>query len=365
MGAFGLLQETAKTLSVRLSILRHQTAFTLLVFLIEDFDVTALSNVQLSCFLLSYVIAFGGEITQLLRKRTPAVRWLMLIATLAGLVAHTAYLVSRSQASGLHPLVGSSHDWLLVLAWVAALLYFISQLSRNPSAIGLFWIPAMLVPIMMAGFVEDASVNPTRAEAAYRWGILHASTLVIGIGCVSVATICGLMYLLHYQKLRGRNSWLHNLRFPSLEQLTMWNRRLVVVAVVMLTLGMLTGLILGAGKSAASGVPFGWVDPIVVATFVLWGAMVAALWWLLSRPDQSGRQVAKLILVAGAFLLFTVFGLVLLTGGVHGSAPASDKRGAVGSVSGKPLPNKPLSDKPLPDKSVAIDSSVDQVSESE
>ncbi|MEP3478022.1 MAG: cytochrome c biogenesis protein CcsA [Fuerstiella sp.] len=283
-----------------------------------------LSNVQLSCFLFSYLVAFSGEIIQLLRQRTSVVRWVLLVSTLAGLVAHTAYLASRSQASGLPPLVGSSHDWLLVLAWVAALLYFIAQISRQPAAMGLFLIPAMLIPIAMAVFVEDASVNPNRAQAAYRWGLLHASTLIIGIGCVSIATICGLMYLLHYQKLTGRNSWLHNLRFPSLEQLTIWNRRLVVAAVIMLTLGMLTGMILGAGSSAASGVPFGWVDPIVIGTFVVWAAMVAALWWLLTRPGQSGRQVAKLTLTAGAFLLFTVFGLVLLTGGVHGSAAAGD-----------------------------------------
>ena len=55
---------------------------------------TFLSNVQLSCFLLSYLVAFGGEIIQLLRQRTSAVRWVLLIATLAGLVAHTAYLLS-------------------------------------------------------------------------------------------------------------------------------------------------------------------------------------------------------------------------------------------------------------------------------
>lgn len=290
---------------------------------------TFLSNVNLSCFLLSYLIAFSCEIIQLFRQRTSVVRWVSLIATFAGLVAHTAYLVTRSQASGLPPLVGSSHDWLLVLGWVSALLYFLLQFGKQQSAVGLFFIPATLVPIALAVFVEDASVNPNRAQAAYRWGILHASTLIIGIGCVSIATICGLMYLLHYQKLRGRNSWLHRLRFPSLEQLTTWNRRLVVVSVVMLTLGMLTGMILGAGSSAASGVPFGWVDPIVIGTFVVWAAMVAALWWLLTRPEQTGRQVATLTLTAGAFLLFTVFGLVLLTGGVHGSVSETDKSKAM------------------------------------
>lgn len=281
---------------------------------------TFLSNVQLSCFLLSYLIAFAGEIIQLSRRRTSAVGGVVIVAALAGLFAHSAYLVTRSRVSGLPPLVGSSHDWLLVLAWIAALLYFLLQLSRQPTAIGLFLIPAMVIPIVLAVFVEDASVNPNRAKAAYRWGLLHASSLVIGIGAVSGATICALMYLLHYQKLRGRVSRLPNLRLPSLEQLNSWNRWLVVISVAMLTIGLLTGLILGAASIAQASPQFDWSDPIVIGTFVVWAAMVASLWWLLTRPDQTGRQVAKLTLAAGVFLLFTVFGLMLLTGGVHGTA---------------------------------------------
>lgn len=281
---------------------------------------TLLSNVQLSCFLICYLIAFGGEIIQLLRRRTSAIGWMVIIAAFAGLVAHSAYLVARSRISGLPPLVGSGHDWLLVLAWIAAVLYFLLQISRQTTAIGLFLVPAMIVPIVLAVFVEDASVNPNRAQAAYRWGLLHASSLVIGIGAVFAATICGLMYLLHYQKLRGRVSRLPNLRLPSLEQLNTWNRWLVVISVVMLTIGMLTGVILGAASKAQALSRFDWTDPIVVGTFVVWAAMVAALWWLLTRPDQTGRQVAKLTLGAGIFLLFTVFGLMLLTGGVHGTA---------------------------------------------
>lgn len=268
------------------------------------------------------MIAFVGEMVQLvlLRRQTSASRWVLLLATVAGLVAHTSYLIARSRVSGLPPLVGSSHDWLLVLGWVAAVLYFLALATRQPSALGLFLLPALLIPIVMAVFVEDASVNPNRAQAAYRWGMMHASTLIIGIGSVSAATICGIMYLLNYQKLRGRNSWLHNLRFPSLEQLNVWNRWLVVVSVIMLTLGMLTGAILGAGARSDAGSTFQWNDPIVAGTLIVWIAMVAALWWLLTRPDQTGRQVAKLTLVAGLFLLLTVFGLMLLTGGVHGKA---------------------------------------------
>ena len=127
------------------------------------------------------------------------------------------------------------------------------------------------------------------------------------------------MYLLQYQKLRGSKSKLHRLQLPSLERLTSLNRWLVISTVVMLTVGLLTGVILGASKKAA-GSSFQWLDPVVIGTSVVWLFMVGYLLWLLTQKEQSGRQVARLTLMAGAFLLFTIFGLMLLAGGVHGSS---------------------------------------------
>jgi len=285
-----------------------------------------LSRVHLSCFLLSYLVAFGGELFRLLRGKQSYIRLVLIIAGAAGLLAHTAYLVNRSLASGLPPLVGSSHDWLLVLAWLGGLLYVLAVTTHEKLAIGIFLLPVTIGLVVMALFVDAATTDGAR-HAAHRWGMLHAATLVVGMGCVAAATICALMYLVQYQKLRGGNRWLHRLQLPNLERLTLLNRWLVVGTVAMLTVGLLTGFILAAIQK--DGVPntFRWSDPIVAGTVVVWGIMVATLVWLLTRKEQTGRQVARLTLVAGGFLLLTVFGLMLLSGGVHGngSNKASEK----------------------------------------
>lgn len=280
-----------------------------------------LSKVHLSCFLLSYVVAFGGELFQVLRSRSGFSRGVILVATVAGLIAHTAYLVTRSVSSGLPPLVGSSHDWLLVLAWLGAVLYVLAQAIGGRIALGLFLLPVVIALIGMALFVDRTPADQIREVATHRWGMLHAAALVIGMGCVSAATICAMMCLIQYQKLRGKSTWLHRLQLPSLERLNETTRWLVTGTVIMLTIGLLTGFILAMGQG---GELFRWSDPIVSGTLIVWAIMVAALTWLLKSKEQTGRQVARLTLLAGGFLLLTVFGLMLISGGVHGSSPDAD-----------------------------------------
>lgn len=290
-----------------------------------------LSRVHLSCFLLSYLVAFGAELFQLLRHRSGWTRAITIFSAAAGLLAHTAYLVARSSDSGLPPIVGSSHDWFLVLAWLGAFFYLLLVATHKGLAIGLFLLPTVLVLIVLALFVDDVLADSVREKnAVHRWGMLHASTLVIGLGTVAASTICAVMYLLQYQKLRGRSSWLHRLQLPSLEQLTNLNRWMVVSTVIMLTIGLGTGFILVMVKQQSVDGGFNWKDPLVAGTSVVWLTMVSALCWILARKEQTGRQVAKLTLMAGGFLLVTVFGLTLLQGGIHGRA-ASKPGGVIAS----------------------------------
>ena len=280
-----------------------------------------LSKVHLSCFVLSYLVAFGGELTQVLRARTRVLHWVILIAACAGLLAHSAYLVTRSQSSDLPPLVGSSHDWLLVLAWLGGLVYLLITTLQQRISLGPFLLPIVFALIGMALLVDDAATaGEVRERATHRWGMLHASTLVLGISSVFSSTVCAVMYLLQYQKLRGGASWLHGFQFPSLERLTSICYWLASATVLLLTVGLVTGFVLSI---QSSGQPFQWTDPIVAGTVIVWGLMVTTFVWQIRHPDESGRKVARLTLLAGGFLLLTVFGLMLLSGGVHGQSEES------------------------------------------
>ena len=276
-----------------------------------------LLQVNLSCFLLSYLVAFGAEVIQFLRARSRAAHMVSVIAMAAGLVAHTGYLFARFQESGLPPLVGSSHDWLLVLGWLGIVVSLFLT-AFTPASQAVFFLPTVLLLVLLAIIVDDTPSEMGRQLEVRRWGMLHASTLMIGIGLVVAATVTALMYLLQYQRLRGRDVWIQKLRLPSLERLTVVNRYLILACLPLLTIGLVTGVILGT--YAADGQKFLWSEPIVWGTIAVWLIMILRLVFLLRRRQQTGRTVALRTLFAGGFLVLTVFGLTLVTGGIHGSS---------------------------------------------
>lgn len=274
-----------------------------------------LAQVHIYCFLLSYLVSLACEILLVFRRQITSARIVILVFSLAGFVAHTAFLITRSQKAGLPPLLTSQQDWLLVLAWLGSLLYIILMLTHRQMAHGLFMLPAILLLVIVAVFVSSEGSGNLEAVAMRRWGMFHAASLVLGIGAVAGAAISGLMYLLHHQQLRGHSKWLQKLPLPSLENLTAWNRWMVVFSVPCLTIGLLTGfLLISWSRGSKSSESISWWDPTIVTTVIAWLAMVLFLIRLLKGGHQTGKSVAQLSLLSGAFLIVSVLGPMLLAG---------------------------------------------------
>lgn len=284
-----------------------------------------LLQANLSCFLLSYLVALVAEVLQFARARTRILRAMVFVWLLAGLVAHTAYLTARFQASGLPPLVGSSHDWLLVLAWLGVVASLLLGFSTKSSQ-GIFLLPAIVVLVLLAVSVDSAPSGVERTGAGRWWAILHASSLVMGIALVAAASVSALMYLLQYRQLHGKLAWVRRLRLPNLERLTGINYWLVLSCFPLLTIGLLSGFALSA-KATGDGATV-WRDSIVWVTIIVWLMMTANLTMLIQKKDQTGRMVARRTLLAGAFLLVMIFGLTFVTGGFHSEAPPRELPGS-------------------------------------
>jgi ABC-type uncharacterized transport system permease subunit len=277
--------------------------------------------VTVFCFLASYSVAFALELTRWL-KRAAINRAVMLLFGLAGLVAHTMYLFNRAGETSLPPLLASSHDWLLVLAWVAVVVYlFISSLDRD-LPLGVFVLPLVLGLIAAASFtssapnkVVEANVREELLGGTIRgWGMLHAGLLVFGTVGVLAGFVLSLMYLMQHRRLKHAQTLSQGLALPSLERLARWNRWAVLISVPLLVLGMLAGVRL-AFLSSDGPVHASFSDPVVVVNTVVLGIMILFLAWLLSSRHPTGKQVAWLTLFAFGFLLFTLVGLQVLTYG--------------------------------------------------
>lgn len=255
----------------------------------------------------------------MLLKKVPLSRWLALGFAAAGLAAQTAYLIVRSRAVDLPPLVGSTHDFLLVLAWLAIVLYLFLELADRKLALGLFVLPIVLVLVGVAAFVsKQPNEQMNQVRALERLGMLHASLLVFGMAGVATSLVASLMYLVQHRRLKHKQAEPQGLHLLSLEKLNSLNWWAIVVSVPLLTLGMASGVWLSyLSKQTAHPIPLDRPEFFVYGA--LWIGMAVLFLWLLLARRPAGRVVAWRTLWACGFLLATILFLgVFSSGGVHG-----------------------------------------------
>ncbi|MES2791207.1 MAG: cytochrome c biogenesis protein CcsA [Planctomycetota bacterium] len=268
------------------------------------------SRIGVGCFLATYAVVFGLEWLRLI-GRSKINRALILLGGAIGLATHTTYLIIRNSATHLTPLLSSSQDWLLVLAWLAVVSYLFLTVMDRDLAIGVFILPIVLILTTATYFVSDAPNR--RLDSLQGWKMLHAALLVLGMLGVLVGFVLSMMYLVQQWRLRHRHLSPAGFGLPNLEKLARLNRWAIMIAVPLLTLGMGTGVGLGLyAKTRKESIPFN--DPVIIGSSIAWLAMFVLFIWLITTPRTTGRQVASLTLWAAGFLMFTLVGLQVATG---------------------------------------------------
>lgn len=286
-------------------------------------------DVSIICFLACYVIAFALECLRI--QTASRVNWIiMLLFSAAGFVAHTAYLIVRSQQREIAPLLNSPHDWFLVLAWLCMLLYLYKTWSNKHLALGVFSYPPVLLMILAATFASDETNQLVDHDKLKYWGLLHASFLVIGILGVMLSFITSLMYLYQHSRLKHKRSLSKGLELPNLENLARMNRWAVILSVPMLSLGMATGIFLSIyAKSLDKQHLVQLSDPVIIGNGIVWLVMFGFFLRLLFQKGTSAKHVAWMTVWACGFMMLTLIGLQLIVG-THGSVrnpPAMEPNG--------------------------------------
>ena len=273
-------------------------------------------NVSVFCFLASYLVTGVLEASRLWGKYTIS-RLVLKLFALAGFLAHTWYLFNRSQETTLPPLLSSTHDWLLVLAWLAVLLYlFLTTIDRD-LAIGIFLMPVVLALIGAAYFVGQVpnqlvSTNVLAQEARHGWAMLHATLLVLGMAGGVIALVVGMMYLVQHHRLKQKQTMTEGVTLPSLGRLARMNWWSVMISVPLLTLGMAVGV--GLGLWTLKGpAPLSFTDPVIVTYGVAWLVMIGFFIWLLRTKRPQDRQIASLTIWSFSFLLVSIVVLSIIS----------------------------------------------------
>ena len=122
-----------------------------------------------------------------------------------------------------------------------------------------------------------------------------------------------LLLLVQAQRLKSKTSPRQGLRLLSLERLEAMNRRAIILAFPLLTVGVLVGLVLMVTEQV-SGRLRGWTDPRVSASLVLWLDFLLLL-HMRYRLHVRGRRAAWLTILAFFLLLVTLVVPHTLSGG--------------------------------------------------
>ena len=273
-------------------------------------------HTSLICFLASYLLAFALEMVHF-RRASRWGRWGGLACAAAGLLAQTWYLLNRGHQANLPPLLASTHDWMLVVAWLVMLVYLVLAVWNSRLNLGVFVYPLVLLLIGVAYKLDQVpNTELYVAQARRSWGLLHASLLVFGVVAAAAGCLSALMYLLQHRRLKTSHAERQGFQMPSLPRLAAANRWAFLLSFLLLTLGYASGLILSfSAPSAGSTVELS--EPIVILSGLVWLLLAGALGWLLMRRGPAGRQVAWLTIVGLGGVLLTIFGLQLVTGHLH------------------------------------------------
>jgi ABC-type uncharacterized transport system permease subunit len=243
-------------------------------------------------------------------------RAVIVAAMLAGLAAHTLYL--GQVASDTNAIAMSTAEWLLLAAWVLAIIYLAALFYLPRSPTGLVLLPIVLGLIASSIYADPEPLAPERSS--YLLGMFHGLALLLGTVTVCVGFLAGLMYLVQSYALKHVRSAANGLRLPSLEWLERVNSRALGLSAVLIALGFVSGMMLSMGAHRGERNYSLWTDPVVLSLAAMLAWLIAAEVFRLVYPAaRRGRKVAYLTLASFVFLVIALASLTWLDN-VHGAA---------------------------------------------
>jgi ABC-type transport system involved in cytochrome c biogenesis permease subunit len=224
-----------------------------------------------------------------------------------GVVLQGSFFFALHSAENPPPLthVGSTISFM---TWISVSFYLLllrrSRLRRLVSLVAaVAFVGAFLAALSEPGVVTPSEV-PGASDASSSWSHVHVLFASAGSALLGLAGLAGTMFLIEHRRLKAKRLIDRRLPLPSLEALDRVNVVSLAVGFLLLTLGVVTGLL---WQQAAQGTP--WMRTAHETWSLIAWAVYAVLIGLRFIAKQGARQAAVSAVGGFALLFFAVIGL--------------------------------------------------------
>ena len=228
-------------------------------------------------------------------------------------VLQTCYILSRYLIAGYTPIT-SQHEAVVFFAWSVTWAYLSFHWRYSVKNFGTFVSILVLVMLVIAA-MASRTFQPLAPALQSMWLPVHAGVSVLAYGFLALAFCGGLMYLLQERELKSKRFGFFYNRLPSLESLDQLNSHCLTTGFVFLTLGIITG---SAWARQAWGTYWQW-DPKETWSLITWFLYAAQIHQRLTY-GWRGKRAAVMAVIGFCAVLFTLWGVTFLLGGVHSYA---------------------------------------------
>ncbi len=266
------------------------------------FDAVLFSSVVACVVYLLFFFSQKEEIRKIAR----------MILVMSGLL-QTLYIFSRYMIAG-HTPITSQHEAVVFFAWSVTWAYLSFHWRYSVKNFGTFVSVFLLVMMCIAASVSR-DFHPLPPALQSIWLPIHAGVAVLAYGFLALAFCGALMYLLQEWELKSKRLGFFFSRLPSLGALDQLNNHCLAAGFAFLTLGIITGSI---WARQAWGTYWHW-DPKETWSLITWFLYAAQIHQRFTL-GWRGKRAALMSIVGFCSVLFTMWGVTYVLGGIHSYA---------------------------------------------
>jgi ABC-type uncharacterized transport system permease subunit len=234
------------------------------------------------------------------RLQRAAVGLLML-----GTLVHAAAFSLLHMAKPTPPLTDLPQA-VSFMAWIGALFYLLMLLRARIAGLIVLVGPISFLAVFFAALHLPGS-EPSAFGGGGSWPHLHVLLSSAGLSSLGLAAMAGVLYLAKHRRLKSKRSNPRRIPLPSLEALDRTNAVALAAGFLLLTLGVVTGMIWVQTVSGRlwTATPH---QALSVVAWVVYAILAAARF----GSHQGARQSAAGAVAGFAFLFLAMVGVELL-----------------------------------------------------